>query len=181
MGSDKGLLKPEVKTWAQIATEKLAKLQIPVKLSVNSDQFPAYASLFSSADLIVDDASLLVKGPLLGVLSCHVRYPAEDLFILACDLPLVEISLLHELISAYHQQPSHGAFVFTNDGEPEPLCGIYTSKSLSFILSLLQSGKLVKHSMKNMLDHVTVTSIGLRDDQKKSFTNFNSHAELNGL
>jgi len=181
MGSDKGLLNLEAKTWAQTSIDKLAALQIPVKISINNDQYPAYESAFASAELIVDDPSLSVRGPLPGVLSCHLKFPDEDLFILACDMPLMEVSLLHELNSLYQRKSSAGAFVFTNDDEPEPLCGIYTAGALSFILSLLQKGQLAKHSMKNMLDHLEVTSIALRDDQKKSFRNFNSHAELNGL
>jgi hypothetical protein len=35
--------------------------------------------------------------------------------------------------------------------------------------------------MKNILDQLEVMSIALQDDQKKSFRNFNSHADLNGL
>src|SRR6185436_20377186 len=85
MGSDKGLLIINEKTWTQIAIEKLASLDIPVKISVNSNQYSAYQSKFSSIELIVDDASLPVKGPLTAVLSCHLKYPSEDLFILACD------------------------------------------------------------------------------------------------
>ena len=156
-------------------------MQIPVKLSINNDQLPVYSPGFASADLVVDDPSLSVRGPLLGVLSCHLKYPAEDLFILACDMPLMEISLLKELYTLYQQQSSAGAYVFTNDDETEPLCGIYTASGLSFILELLQSGRLAKHSMKNMLDQLEVMSIALPDDQKKSFRNFNSLAELNGL
>jgi molybdopterin-guanine dinucleotide biosynthesis protein A len=181
MGNDKGLLNLETKTWAQTSIDKLESLQIPVKLSINNDQLPVYAPAFSSSDLIVDDPSLTVKGPLLGVLSCHLQWPAEDLYILACDMPLMEISLLKELYTLYQRQSSAGAYVFTNDDEPEPLCGIYRANGLSFILELLQSGRQDKHSMKNMLDQLEVVSIALPDDQKKSFRNFNSPAELNGL
>jgi len=181
MGSDKGLLNLEAKTWAQASIDKFEALQIPAKLSINNDQLPVYTPAFSSADLVVDDPSLPVRGPLLGVLSCHLKYPAEDLFILACDMPLMEVPLLHELYALYQQQSSASAFVFTNDDEPEPLCGIYRASGLTFILELLQSRRLAKHSMKNMLDQLEVMSIALPDDQKKSFRNFNSHAELNGL
>src|SRR5688500_7290332 len=90
MGSDKGLLTMNEKTWAQTSIEKLALLNIPVKISINNKQHPAYASEFSSDDLIVDEPSLAVKGPLLAVLSCHMKHPTEDLFILACDMPLME-------------------------------------------------------------------------------------------
>jgi len=181
MGSDKGLLTINEKTWTQTALEKLASLDIPIKISINSSQYPAYNSEFSSVELIVDDASLHLKGPLLGVINCHLKYPSEDLFILACDMPLMEMTLLNELYSQYQRQSNAGAFVFTNNGEWEPLCGIYTASALAHIVSLLQSGQLIKFSMKNVLDHLNVKSIALRSDQKKAVRNYNSRSELNGL
>ncbi len=181
MGSDKGLLKLEANTWAQTAIDKMSGLNIPVKLSVNNDQYPAYSSVFPTDDLITDDQTLQLKGPLSGVLSCHLKFPADDLFILACDMPLMEIAVLKQLYVLYQQHPSYDAFVFTNDGEPEPLCGIYTAKGLASILSMLRSGQLSKHSMKFMLDHVTTKTIAASEEQKKCFRNFNAHAELNGL
>src|SRR5689334_7714680 len=97
MGSDKGLLKLEAKTWAQTAIDKMTPLKIPVRLSVNQQQYKDYAVVFEAADLIVDAPSLDLHGPLLGVLSCHLQYPQEDLFVLACDMPLMKPGLLKEL------------------------------------------------------------------------------------
>lgn len=180
MGSDKGLLKLEAKTWAQSAIDKLVTLEIPVKVSVNHHQLNEYAEVFSAEDLITDASTLDVHGPLLGVLSAHLQYPSEDLFVFACDMPLMEPALLKELFYLY-QQNNADAFVFTNNGEPEPLCGIYTAKGLLTVFNMLQEGKLTKHSMKFMLEHLTVSSLTLTDEQKKNFRNFNAHAELNGL
>lgn len=180
MGSDKGMLKLETRTWAQTAVDKMTAVNIPVKISVNNNQYPEYASVFSATDLILDDPSLSLKGPLLGLLSCHLAFTSDDLFILACDMPLMEASLLIELFSLYKKQ-SADAYVFTNDGEQEPLCGIYTAKGLATIIGLFKNGKLTKCSMKFMLDHLTVCTIAANENQKKCFKNFNAHAELNDL
>jgi len=181
MGTDKGLLKLEAKTWGQTAFDKIAALNIAVKISVNNDQFAAYSDVFSTADLVADNPSLSLKGPLLGVLSSHLLYPAEDLFILACDLPLMEPFLLEELKSRYLLHQSYDAHIFTNNNEPEPLCGIYTARGLAVIHNMLQEGRLTRYSMKFMLDHLPVNRIPVSEEQKKSFRNFNAHAELNGL
>jgi len=181
MGSDKGLLKLEAKTWAQTAVDKMAVLNIPVKLSVNNNQYPAYGAVFSTSDLIVDDASLPLKGPLRGVLSCHLQYPTEDLFLFACDMPLMEPFLFKELLDQYLLHASYDVHLFTNDNEPEPLCGIYTTKGLSTVLAMLHEERLVKHSMKFMLDHLSVNAIPATNEQKKCFRNFNAPAELNDL
>jgi molybdenum cofactor guanylyltransferase len=180
MGTDKGLLKLHANTWAQTAVAKLAELQLPVVISVNRNQYAEYATIFSPQQLITDNEILQIKGPLWGLLSVHLQYPVEDLLLLACDMPLMETSLLKELISIYNQQTSD-AFVYTNDGEPEPLCGIYKASGLKKILHLYQSNQLPKYSMKFMLEQFNTHFIPLIDDKKKCFRNFNAHAELNGL
>jgi len=181
MGSDKGLLKLEANTWAQTAIDKMSVLDIPVKISVNNNQYPDYASVFSPGLLITDDVALPLRGPLLGVLSSHLQQPAEDLFVLACDMPLMDPALLKALYQQYSNSPTFQAYLFTNDSEPEPLCGIYTSQGLATIVAMLRDGRLTKHSMKFMLDHLVVHSIAALNEQKKCFRNFNAHAELNGL
>ena len=181
MGSDKGLLETGDSSWVQLAVDKLSSLGIPVKISVNKNQYAGYAKLFPANDLIQDNDSLNIKGPLLGLLSCHLALPEEDLFVLACDMPLMQASLLQQLYHHYQEPATHTAFVFTNDKEPEPLCAIYKAGGLSFIMSLLQSGKLLKYSMKFSLDHLQVKTIEAEAGQRKYFSNFNAHADLNGL
>jgi len=181
MGTDKGLLKLEAKTWAQTAVDKFSELSIPVKLSVNKEQFAEYSSVFPVEDLIIDDEALSLRGPLLGLLSAHLKNPEESIFLLACDMPLMETDVLKELLHHYNENAAGDAFVFTNDGEPEPLCGIYKSAGLSDVLKMLQSGQLSKHSMKFMLEHINTFSFPLLEEQKKCFRNFNAHAELNGM
>jgi len=181
MGSDKGLLKLEANTWAQTAIDKMSALNIPIKISVNSQQYPDYKLVFASTDLITDNTTLSLKGPLLGVLSCHLQFPKEDLLILACDMPLMESSLLQTLYKSYQLEPAFNAYVFANEGEPEPLCGIYKAGGLSNIMEMLISGRLTRHSMKFVLDHLATMRIPAAEAQKKYFRNFNAHAELNGL
>jgi molybdopterin-guanine dinucleotide biosynthesis protein A len=181
MGNDKGLLKLEAKTWAQTAIDKIAVLKIPIKISVNKEQYSAYVEAFSAGQLIVDEPLIPFRGPLQGLLSCHLAFPDEDLFILACDMPLMEPVLLQTLYKGYQENPRADAHVYTNDGEPEPLCGIYTAKGLALIQEMQKKGELVKHSMKFMLDNIKVNMLELAEEEKKYFRNFNAHSELNGL
>ena len=180
MGRDKGLLGAS-DNWAQAAAKKMHSLGIKVKISVNTNQLAAYSNFFNDAELIGDDPSLSVRGPLLGVLSAYKLSPEEDVFALACDMPFMESSILKELLEQYHQSSNAEAFVFTTNGEPEPLCGIYTAKGLSRILALLQQGQLKRHSMKYMLEQLNTCMVPAADDQKNYFRNMNAHADLNGL
>jgi len=181
MGADKGLLKNETSVWARIAYDKLAALNIPVRVSVNENQYSSYADIFSAEELITDDTTFQVRGPLLGMISTHLRYPADAIFVLACDMLIMEVSILAQLLKVCQEQKDAGACVYTSDGEPEPLCGIYKPESIESIIRMYESGKLSKHSMKFMLDHINTHKIPLGTDDKKFFRNFNSHAALNGL
>ena len=180
MGSDKGLLPADVSTWAQAAINKLSALEIPVSLSVNELQYNNYAAAFSETAIITDNDSLVLHGPLLGVLSAHLQHPLQNLFILACDMPLMETSVLRNLYNHYLQTDAYDAFVFTNEEEPEPLCGIYCAKGLAAILDMYKTHALTRHSMKFMLEHLNTCYIAIREEQKKYFKNFNAHADLNG-
>jgi molybdenum cofactor guanylyltransferase len=181
MGTDKGLLKSETGTWVQSAVDKLESLSLPVKISVNKEQYADYATVFPADKLITDEPSLQLRGPLYGVLSIYLHHPADDLFILACDMPLMEPFLLEGLLQSYQSNPQYDAYIYTNDGEPEPLCGIYRATGLAEILEMYHAQQLSKHSMKFMLDHLNAFTIPIPDEHKKFFRNFNAHAELNGL
>ena len=181
MGTDKGLLSHQDKLWAQMAADKLRALDLPVKFSVNPSQQETYVGYFGNEHLIVDHSLLDIKGPLLGVLSAHLSNPEEDLFLLACDMLLMEIRLLEKLIHSLKADDSLEAYIFTKDGQQEPLCGIYKFEGLKKIVHLLQTNGLAKHSMKYVLSYLQVCEIAIEDQDYRYFSNFNSHAEINGL
>jgi molybdenum cofactor guanylyltransferase len=173
MGRDKGLLLNGTHTWAALAVEKLMTLGISVLVSVNTRQLPVYSPIFPQTRLIPDDPSLSLKGPLAGLLSVHLKIPTEDLFVLACDLPLMERSLLEELFHHQRLNPKARACLYTSNGEHEPLCGIYTAPGLDKIAGLCRTGKLLKHSMKYALNQLTVDSLPIPEEKQKCFENFN--------
>ena len=181
MGSDKGLLTFKNATWVQLAADKMLSLQLSVLISINAGQLESYSTIFSSHQLVIDDPLLLLKGPLCGILSTHIQFPNEDILVLACDMFMMETKMLKVLIDTQKDKPPADAFVFNNNGEPEPLCGLYTAKSLTYILGLYRTGQLPKHSMKYMLEHVNTAYLPLAEEQKKYFLNFNSQGELSGL
>lgn len=181
MGTDKGLLNHQDRLWAQAACDKLSSLNLPVKFSVNPSQQETYTSYFGNEQLIVDDPSLDIRGPLLGVLTAHLSNPEEDLFLLACDMLLMEIGFLEKLIHAVKADDAFDAYIFIKDVQQEPLCGIYKAEGLKKIVHLLQTNGLAKHSMKYVLSNLRVCETAIGDQDYRYFSNFNSHAEINGL
>ena len=180
MGSDKGLLMLNGKTWTQKAIDTLSNFQIPIVISVNKNQYQDYSIIFPLNTLIPDDPTLQLQGPLCGLLSVHLKFPEEDLLILACDMPLIDIELIKELLAKYNTETAD-AFIYTNDNKPEPMPGIYTSKGLEYVHHLYITDQLPRHSMKYMLEHISTSISPLPIDKKNCFRNFNTHVELNGL
>ena len=181
MGTDKGLLKSHANTWAEAAVNKLKALSIDVRISVNTKQFADYSNVFPVDILIADNDSWKIKGPLCGILSVHIQHPSQDLLVLACDMPLIKTEILEELLTYYRLHSDAEAFAFTIHNEPEPLCGIYKAKGLTYIHHLYKTGHLPKHSMKNVLESISTFLLPLPPDKKKFFSNFNTHAELKSL
>ena len=178
MGADKGLIHFQDKTWTQLALEKIEELGIPVVVSISRRQKEKYERLLPKNTLIVDDSTIALMGPVAAVLNVHLKYPAEDLFVLACDLPLMEFSVLDELYRLYVIKNLFQAFVYTNDGEPEPLCGIYTARGLALIYNMYHTHTLEKQSMKYILGQLLVYSMPVPENKKQCFRNFNSPEDV---
>jgi molybdopterin-guanine dinucleotide biosynthesis protein A len=177
MGSDKGLLQYEFLTWAELAAIKFTALQLPFVLSVNDQQYQTYSEQFSQFSFIKDNPSLHVNGPLQGILSVHMEQPDEDLFVLACDMPSMEIEPLAYLLNLSLQK-SEEAFAFQEGSHVEPVCAIYTTKGLRKIYNQYKQGQLMKDNLHYVLDNVNTFYDPVPEKWKEYFHNYNSPDDL---
>ena len=180
VGTDKGLLINTKKiTWAQHCFSLLAKLEIPVVISVNSTQYNDYKRIFPLKELIPDNNDLDIHGPLLGLLSVHLKQPAHDIFVLACDMVAMNVVVLNCLYNHYLQHNKKKTCVFTHNNVSEPLCSIYTAKDLEKIYQLHQKGFLEKHSLKHCLENLNISLLDIPFEWEKYFKNFNTPLSIN--
>lgn len=177
MGRDKGLIvSGNRNVWAEIMIEKLSQISLRSVLSINSSQKENYLQYFNAKDLVVDSTEIDVQGPVLGLMSTHLKYPDEDLFVLACDMIKMDGVVLKKLLSDYaNSKPA--AIAFKGD-RVEPLCAIYSSAGLSKIYSS-HLNKLSKNSMKDILDELGAVYISIPEEWKSFFKNLNSDKDLN--
>lgn len=180
MGTDKGMLMLQSLHWAEIAADKFKLLHLPYVVSVNAQQYEDYSRVFADQQLLKDDTDIPVKGPLLGILSTHQVLPTTDLFVLACDMPLMEPALMQSLLSLYAKNKPE-ACVFAGQEDVEPLCAIYSAKALSKINQLVANGRLPRFSIKYVLENLQVVSLPILPEQEKCFTNFNIPSQLDML
>ena len=177
MGTDKGLLLIENKSWVKNAADKLQPLCNQVVVSINPHQAD-YSSEFPSSMLVEDNASIQVNGPLHGLLSVHSAYPDEDLFILACDMVAMHPMVLEALLETYQNKPGHEVYVFNNDDGYQPVAGIYTSGLLSKILLQSRLGILSKFSLKHVLEHSNTFLLPVSEQWNQYFVNYNYKEDI---
>jgi molybdopterin-guanine dinucleotide biosynthesis protein A len=177
MGTDKGLLQDGNRTWAELAADKLASLNLPVVVSLNENQSPSYSCLFTKEVLVVDNTVLIVNGPLLGLLSVHSIFPEEDLLVLACDIKDMKATLLQNLLDQSAKDP-HEATVYANETRRQPLCGIYTAKGLKKIYAMVKGGELKRFSMMHVLELLDTKNISISYEDLAAFNNYNSAEQL---
>jgi molybdopterin-guanine dinucleotide biosynthesis protein A len=149
MGTDKGLLPIGTDNWVKLAFRKLEQLNIPVCVSVNAMQLPAYSHFFSPAQLVIDQTS--AKGPLKGLLSVHLQHPDDDLLLLACDMTDMDTATLNALMDTTSAFPGFDYYLYEREDFMEPLCAIYTSASLKMLYQELMTDSLPGFSMHKLI------------------------------
>lgn len=177
MGTDKGLLLSENKSWVKTAADKLEGICNKVVVSVNPSQMESYSE-FSPGMLVEDNSSIHVHGPLHGLLSVHHLYPEDDLFILACDMVAMHTMVLEELLETYKNKPGFEVYVYNNDDGYQPVAGIYTSKLLSAILLQSRMGILNKFSLKHVLENSKACLVPVSEQWNPYFVNYNFREDI---
>ncbi|WP_018611766.1 molybdenum cofactor guanylyltransferase [Segetibacter koreensis] len=177
MGTDKGLLEHQSLAWVELAANKLSSSKLPVVLSVNGLQFSSYSAKFYQFSIIKDNTAVEVYGPLKGILSVHLQFPEQDLFVLACDMAAMRTEVIAFLIST-SQGKKEEAFVFLNETLAEPLCAIYTSRGLKKIYDRYKHEQLKKNSLQYVLENLDTNYSTIPNNWKTYFNNYNSPDDL---
>jgi molybdopterin-guanine dinucleotide biosynthesis protein A len=169
MGSDKGLIEINGKTWVKHTAEKLSALNMKVVVSVNEQQVESYSRIFNVEELVID--KIQIHGPLRGLLSVHEKYPSNDILLMACDLVDMDSETIERLINEYKSQNNFDFYVY-QDEYAEPFCAIYTSRGLKPILEKATLHSLSKFSFQNVLDEGKTLRLPIIN--KSSFRNYNA-------
>lgn len=113
------------------------------------------------------------RGPYNGLLSAHKKYPEVAWLVLACDLPLIDIPALKELISERDASKQATAFALKENPLPEPLCAIWEPEALQSSIRYLEGGNGTC-PRKYLINHDTKLVFPLKE---KVLLNANSQEE----
>jgi len=96
------------------------------------------AHLFEQKPIITD--TLIDYGPLSGILSALLKFKNKAVLVLACDLPLLNETILNQLINERDSSKMATTFLNPDSNFLEPLITIYEPKALQIMLSMLAQG-----------------------------------------
>ncbi|WP_298480388.1 molybdenum cofactor guanylyltransferase [uncultured Maribacter sp.] len=154
MGQDKGLLMYHGNPQREYLYGMLNTVCVKTFLSIRKEQASEITPKFKT---IVDTNEY--DGPYNGLLSAYKKYPNVAWLVLACDLPLMNVESLKELIAVRNvkKHPLATSFALKENPLPEPLCAIWEPEALKQSIICLQTQKASsprKFLIKNNVDLV---------------------------
>ena len=125
MGKDKGVIQYHNLPQREHVYNLLSQVCDKTFLSIRKEQ---------TSEISKDIASIIdkdeYKGPFNGLISAHKAYPKVAWLVLACDLPLLDLKAINQLISARDCKKYATAFATRKSGLPEPLAAIWEPHGL---------------------------------------------------
>lgn len=125
MGSDKGLIKYHSMPHQEYLYGLLNEVCDDVYLSIRKEQ-----EIHLVNDLNVIEDKNEFRGPFNGILSAHKTHPDVAWLVVACDLPLLNLSSLKMLVGQRNPEKLATSFATKKTGLPEPLITIWEPEGL---------------------------------------------------
>jgi molybdopterin-guanine dinucleotide biosynthesis protein A len=118
------------------------------------------------------------RGPMSGIFSALVSPGVSEVFVVACDMPFINVSLVKYIIDRWEDKWDAAVPLF--NGESQPLLGIYSRKIAARMEDSIRSGR---RSLRGFLERISVLYIGedaVRriDGKGRSFVNINTMEDL---
>ncbi|MFT4830480.1 MAG: molybdopterin-guanine dinucleotide biosynthesis protein A [Psychroserpens sp.] len=135
MGTDKGAIVYHELPQREHLYHLLEKVCDKTFLSIRSEQVN---EMPSGVNFILDNNEF--RGPYNGILSAHKKYPNVAWLVLACDLPLMDLEGIQQLIAERNTNKITTAFAGKETMLPEPLCAIWEVEGLEQSITHLING-----------------------------------------
>ncbi|MEX0324951.1 MAG: molybdenum cofactor guanylyltransferase [Puniceicoccaceae bacterium] len=136
MGMDKANLcygtdgLPQWKRMTGILQQVCEHVCVSIRQEQELDQFED-----GDAERVVDGPES--KGPLTGILQAAKLYPESAWLVVACDLPLLDLSVIRHLLQ-YRGDAQAVAYRSSHDDLPEPMCAIYEKSFFPILKEALE-------------------------------------------
>ena len=166
----KGLAEMHGKRIIEIISDILKKHFNKVWISTNSPEKFFYLGLPMIGDVVN------VRGPLTGIFSVLSCTGVPEIFVAACDMPLITDDVVGLIKKSYRGQD---AVIPLYNGSPQPLLGIYSCTVKGVIEDKIISKNRAMRDLLKDIDVYYVREEVLKvDPEGKSFTNINTREDL---
>ncbi|MGZ0017304.1 molybdenum cofactor guanylyltransferase [Yeosuana sp. AK3] len=129
MGTDKGFLKLNGKTFIEYSIEAIKPLVSQIMIVSNNPDYDVFK--LKRVDDIIKDS-----GPLAGIYSGLQHSKTDYNLVLSCDIPLIKTRILEHLIEA--QDGFHDVVQIVSHGKSMPLIALYKKTCETTFYQLLQ-------------------------------------------
>lgn len=133
MGKDKNVLDYHGLPQQEYLYALLEQVCDKTYLSIRSDQ---HNETPGNLNTILDQNEY--RGPFNGILSAHNTFPDVAWLILACDLPLLGMEVITQLVNQRNSDHLATAMATRTSGLPEPLVAIWEPKGLKRAINYLK-------------------------------------------
>lgn len=96
-------------------------------------------------------------GPLGGLYTALTMAPCERLFLVACDMPLLQPGLVRAMLAVAEAHAASDAVMLQSHGRMEPLHAVYSRSCLAAVEEALTSGQRAMHRLLERLSVVTMS------------------------
>lgn len=161
MGRDKAFLPFKNKTFLRNILERLDGFcsRFLIVVNKNFSEYKKEIERLNSEIIFIKDIDPY-SGPLNGIVSAHPYLKSENILIVTCDTPAVNISLLKDLLK---QIDSYEAVIPEIDGKYQPLNTFYKKSALEKAVEIYNQGK---KSLMAWLDNLNYKTINKEYIQK---------------
>ncbi len=112
------------------------------------------------------------SGPLVGIGSALEKSSNEMNFVIACDMPEINVELINRLVDGLCGYDA--VIPYTEDARMEPLFATYRKSVSKIIFETLSDGK---RKVRDVFPRINVNYLELSDVQRKGLTNLNTRDE----
>ena len=134
MGTDKSMLEIEGRPIIERTCEQLSACFEQILISTNE------VDKFKFLDFQIVHDKIPEQGPLMGIASALEASDNEINFVIACDIPQIELRDVRRIINEAVNSDADIIVPVTSDGKYEPLFAVYRKSALNAINEVLSSG-----------------------------------------
>ena len=147
MGSDKGLLKIDNKTFVEHVIDAMKPLVDHIIIVSNNSEYNQFG--FKRIEDDIKDS-----GPLAGLCSGLEHSETDFNLVLSCDIPMIKTEILKKLVEADYE--NYEVTQIESNNKSMPLIAIYKKQCMHKCLELLQQGERRLRFAVNQMNTKTI-------------------------